>query len=123
MPGVLTKTLSAKSSSFAWNENTGKLKLVFKRPSQLYPALDLTENLEITALVAPDKPGTTDHLILWLGLPSLTTKDETTGPQLNLADSSGGDEEADPKEDNGSVDALAKEFKAQRWNADNSTWR
>jgi hypothetical protein len=121
--GVLTKTLSAKSSSFAWNENTGKLKLVLKRPSQLYPALDLTENLEFTALVAPDKPGATDRLMLWLGLPSITTKDETGGPKLNLADSSGGDEEADPKEDNGSVDALAKEFKAQRWNADNSTWR
>ncbi len=120
---VLTKTLSAKSSSFSWNENTGKLKLVFKRPSQIYPALDLTENVEVTALVAPDKPGTTDRLMLWLGLPSTTTKDETTGPQLNLANSSGGDEEADPREDNGSVDALAKEFKAQRWNADNSGWK
>ena len=32
---VLTKTLSAKSSSSAWNANTGKLKLTFKRPSQI----------------------------------------------------------------------------------------
>ena len=54
---VLTKTLAAKSSVAAWNANTGKLKLTFKRPSQLFPALDLTETVEVTALVAPDKPG------------------------------------------------------------------
>ena len=35
--GVLTKTLSAKSSSSAWNANTGKLKLTFKRPSRMLP--------------------------------------------------------------------------------------
>jgi hypothetical protein len=121
--GVLTKTLSAKASSAAWNENTGKLKLNLKRPSQLFPALELTENIEIDALVAPDKPGTTDRLILWLGPPSITTKDEAAGSKLNLADTTGEDEEADPKDDNGSVAALAKEFKAQRWNADNSVWK
>ena len=41
--GVLTKTLSAKSSTAAWDANTGKLKLTFKRPSQVLPALGLTE--------------------------------------------------------------------------------
>lgn len=121
--GVLTKTLSAKSSSSVWNDNTGKLKLSFKRPSQLFPALELTENLEFNALVGQDKPGATDRLILWLGAPTITTKDEAAGAKLNLSDSAGNDEEADPKEDNGSVDALAKEFKAQRWNADNSSWK
>jgi len=40
--GVLTKTLAAKSSSSAWNANTGTLKLTFKRPSPLFPELDLT---------------------------------------------------------------------------------
>src|ERR1700704_5633739 len=32
---ALTKTLSAKSSAAAWNATNGKLKLTFKRPSQL----------------------------------------------------------------------------------------
>jgi hypothetical protein len=54
---VLTKALSAKSSTSAWNVNSGKLKLTFKRPSQLFPALGLTETVEVTALVATDKPG------------------------------------------------------------------
>jgi hypothetical protein len=121
--GVLTKTLAAKSSSSSWNANTGKLKLTFKRPSQLYPALDLTETIEVTALVAPDKPGGSDRLMLWIGNPAISTADEAAGAKLNLSDESGGDEEGDQKDDNGSVDALAKEFKGQRWDADKSVWK
>jgi hypothetical protein len=120
---VLTKTLAAKSSSSSWNANTGKLNLTFKRPSQLFPALDLTETVELTALVAPDKPGTSDRLMLWIGSPVISTVDETAGAKLNLADESSGDEETDAKDDNGSVDALAKEFKAQRWDTDKSAWK
>jgi hypothetical protein len=121
--GVLAKTLSAKLSSSTWNANTGKLKLVFKRPSQLLPALDLTETVEVTALVAPDKPGASDRLMLWISTPAIATADETTGPKLNLAEDSSGDEEADQKDDNGSLEALAKEFKGQRWDADKSAWK
>jgi hypothetical protein len=120
---VLSKTLSAKSSSSAWNPNTGKLKLTFKRPSQIFPGLGLTETVEVTALVAPDKPGASDRLMLWISNPVVSTKDETAGPKLNLAEESSGDEEGDQKDDNGSVEALAKEFKGQRWDADKSAWK
>ena len=120
---VLSKTLAAKSSSSAWNGNTGKLKLTFKRPSQLFPALDLTETVEITALVAADKPGGSDRLMLWIGNPVISTADESAGAKLNLAEETGGDEESDQKDDNGSLDALAREFKGQRWDADKSVWK
>src|SRR5437764_15448115 len=66
---VLEKTLAAKSSSSAWNPNTGALKLSFKRPSPLFPALELTETVEIRALVAADKPGVSEGLMIWLGYP------------------------------------------------------
>jgi hypothetical protein len=120
---VLMKTFSAKSSSSAWNATTGKLKITLKRPSQIFPALDLAETIEITALVAPDRPGASDRLMLWIGSPAMTTMDETAGAKLNLADEASGDEEADPKDDNGSVDALAREFRGQRWDADKSVWK
>ena len=120
---VLAGTLSAKPSAAAWNASTGKLKLTFKRPSQIFPALDLTETIEVTALVAPDKPGASDRLMLWIGNPVISTTDETAGAKLNLADDSSGDEEGDQKDDNGSVDALAREFKGQRWDADKSAWK
>jgi hypothetical protein len=120
---VLTKALSAKSSTSAWNVNSGKLKLTFKRPSQLFPALGLTETVEVTALVATDKPGSSDRLMLWLGNPVISTADEAAGAKLNLTDESSGDEEGDQKDDNGSIEALAKEFKAQRWDSDKSAWK
>jgi hypothetical protein len=120
---VLTRTLAAKSSSSSWNATTGKLNLTLKRPSQLFPALDLTETVEVTAVVAPDKPGASDRLMLWISSPVISTADEAAGPKLNLSDESSSDEEVDPKDDNGSVDALVKEFKAQRWDADKSAWK
>jgi hypothetical protein len=120
---VLSKTLSAKSAAATWSASTGKLKLTFKRPSQIFPALGLTETIEILALVAPDKPGTSDRLMLWIGNPVISTADEAAGAKLNLAEEASADEEGDAKDDNGSVDALAKQFKAQRWDADKSAWK
>ncbi len=97
--------------------------MTLKRPSPTFPALGLTETVEVTALVAPDKPGGSDRLMLWIGSPAVSTADETAGPKLNLAEESSLDEEGEQKDDNGSVDALAKEFKGQRWDADKSAWK
>jgi hypothetical protein len=123
--GVLSRTLAAKPASSAWSANTGKLKLTFKRPSQIYPELGLTETVEVTGLVSPDKPGTSDRLMLWVSSPVTTTADEGAGPKLNLAEdsSSADDEGAEPEDDGGAIEALAKELKGQRWNADKSVWK
>lgn len=121
--GVLSTTLAAKLSSTTWNDKTGKLKLVFTRPSTVFPALQLTDNIEIIALAGPDKPGATDRLMLWISSPTISTVDETTGPKLGLSDDTGADEEAEPKSDGGAIEVLAREFKAQRWNSETSTWK
>jgi hypothetical protein len=120
---VLATTLSAKPSSMQWSRTTGKLNLTLKRPSQAFPALNLTDVVEVNALVAPEKPGATDRLMLWISGPVVSTIDEAEGAKLNLANDSGGDEEGDQKDDNGSVDALARQFKGQRWDADKSAWK
>lgn len=122
--GVLAKTLAAKPASATWNANTGKLKLVLKRPSSIYPALGLTQNYEVTALVSPDKPGSSDKLMLWVSSPTVSTSDDSAGAKLNLSDDSSSDEEgSETKDDNGAIDALLKEFKGQRWDADKSAWK
>ena len=121
--GVLSRTLAAKPVSHSFNPATGKLKLVFKRPNQDFPALELTDTIEVAGLVSPDKPGTTDKLMLWIGSPSTTTADESSGAKLNLSDDATADEEGDQPDDNGSVEALAKELKGQRWDADKSVWK
>ena len=120
---VLAGALSAKPATSAWNSANGKLKLTFKRANELYPSLDLTDTIEVTALVASEKPGGSDRLILWVGSPVTTTADETSGPALVLASDASGDEEGAQKDDTGLVDALAREFKAQRWDADKSAWK
>ena len=120
---VLSRTLAAKPVSQNFSPATGKLKLVFKRPNQDFPALELTDTIEVAGLVSPDKPGTTDRLMLWIGSPSTTTTDESTGAKLNLSDEATADEESDQADDNGSVEALAKELKGQRWDADKSVWK
>ncbi len=123
LANVLAKTMGAKSSATAWDDETGKLKLSFKRPSQVMPALELTENVDVSAVVSPDKPGTTDRLILWVSTPSVTTVDEASGSKLALADSPATDEESDPRDDNGAVAAVAAEFKAQRWDSEKTGWK
>ena len=50
--------------------------------------------------------------------------DEGAGAKLHVSEDSTGDEEGgEPKDDNGSIVALAKEFKGQRWDADKSVWK
>ncbi|CAN5341525.1 hypothetical protein BH11PSE4_BH11PSE4_04750 [soil metagenome] len=121
--GVLAKTLSAKVVATKWSDDTGKLKLTFKRPSPALPALQLTDTIEVIALVAGDRPSGSDRLMLWIGAPSVATADESTGEKLNLADAGSADEEGDVRDDNGAVAALAAAFKAQRWDADKSNWK
>ncbi|WGD53849.1 hypothetical protein QA641_08105 [Bradyrhizobium sp. CB1650] len=120
---VLSRTLAAKPVSQSFSPTTGKLKLVFKRPNQDFPALELTDTIEVAGLVSADKPGSTDKLMLWIGSPSTTTSDEGTGAKLNLSDEAATDEEGDQPDDNGSIEALVKELKGQRWDADKSQWK
>ena len=121
--GVLARTLSAKFAAAYWSTTTGKLKLTFKRPSAAYPALDLTDTIEVAGLVASDKPGASDKLMLWIGTPVTTTADESAGSKLILSDESSGEEEDEHQDTSGSIEALTKELKGQRWDADRSVWK
>jgi hypothetical protein len=121
--GVLARTLAAKFAAAYWSTTTGKLKLTFKRPSAAYPALDLTDTIEVAGLVASDRPGATDKLMLWIGTPVTTTADESAGAKLILSDESSGEEEDERQDNSGSIEALTKELKGQRWDADRSTWK
>ena len=120
---VLAKVLSAKPAGASWSSTTGKVKLSFKRPSPIYPALELTDTVEVTGLVAPDKPGGSDKLMVWVGNPVTSTADESAGSKLILSNNSAGEEEGDQKDDSGMIEALTKELKGQRWDADKSVWK
>ncbi len=123
LTAIAAKVMAAKPAGSAWNDVTGELTFTLKRPSQLAPALDLTETLEITALVGPDKPGTSERLVVWLGVPSSKTTDEAPGARLQFADNSGGEEESTFNDDDGMIKAIAAELKGQRWDTDKATWK
>lgn len=121
---AIAASLPATFVSSNWNPITGELKVLLKRPSSILPALGLVENIEVTALVAPEKPGNADNLLLWTGSPSIETIDESAGPKLNLAEnSSGNDEESLSLNDEQMLAELAKAFNAKRWDSDTSTWK
>ena len=61
--------------------------------------------------------------MLWVGTPVISTADETSGSEAHPADEASGDEEGDPEGRQRLVDALTKEFKGQRWDADKSAWK
>jgi len=120
---VLAKSFAAKAAGASWSPVTGKLKLTFKRPSPLYPALELTDIIEVTGLLSPDKPGGSDSLMLWISAPVTTTTDEAAGAKLNLVDESTADEEPEQRDGSGAIAALVKDLKGHRWDADNSVWK
>jgi hypothetical protein len=121
---AIAASLPATFVSSSWDAITGELKVVLKRPSPILPALGLVENIEVTALVAPEKPGNAENLLLWAGSPSIETVDESAGPKLNLAEnSSGNDEESLSLNDEQMLAEFAKVFKAKRWDSDASAWK
>ena len=123
LAATLGKTLGAQLIGTTWDNATGRLKLQFKRPSQIIPSLNLTDNLEVSAVASPERAGTSDHLLLWVSAPAVTTTDETDGPKLTISNATSPEEEVDPHENANTIDALATAFKGQRWDNDKADWK
>lgn len=124
LASALEGELRAKMASAKWNDASGKLTLIFKRPSQLVSSLDLSDTIEVTALAAPERPGATDKMILWISLPTYGVVDDSAAAKLSLGEGplvSG--EDSDAKAEAAVIDAVARAFKAQRWDADKSAWK
>ena len=122
--GVLSKTLAAKPASSAWSANTGKLKLTFKRPSPVLPALAPHRDRRghgAGIVRQARRIGQADAVGVE---PGHHNGGRRLGPKLNVTEDSAGDEEGgEPENDNGSIEALTKELKGQRWDADKSVWK
>ncbi len=124
LSAILAKALGATALASTWNDDRGELKLTFKRPNTALPGLGLTQTIEISAMVASEKPVGSDKLLLWVGYPMIATIDETAGAKLKLSDASdGGGEDNAQTDDSDTVSAVARELKAQRWDSENTSWK
>ena len=121
---AMAKALSATALPAKWNDSNGEIKLAFRRPHAALPGLGLTQTIEFSAMAASDKPGASDKLLLWVGFPSITTTDESSGAKLKLSDASdSGGEESVPVDEGDTITAIARELKAQRWDSENTSWK
>jgi hypothetical protein len=120
---ALKSVLAATSATAAWDENSGKHTLRFKRPDAALGAFGLEEELEFTAMAAYDKPTETRTILLWLGMPWSKLVDGASAQKPLLIDSPGSECEDRAVNDNDAIAALARVFKAQKWDETTSQYK
>jgi hypothetical protein len=124
LSAALAAALGAKPASSKWDPVTRELTLAFKRPDAAAPGLDLTETIEFGVLVGPEKPGATDHFVIWIGDPSIETSDEGAGSRLAVSGGDhGGEEEGAAVDIEALLSALAKDMGGQRWAPEQAGWK
>lgn len=120
----LAAALSAKSVDSEWDAVTDELTLRFERPDQAARGLDLSETIEVTLLVGPEKPGDKDNLVIWIGETSVEPVDHTSGAQLAFTGTlQSADEETAAVELDQLLRALAKDLAGKSWDPDESDWK
>lgn len=120
---LLEKAYRSKLDSSEWNDTTGNLTLILKRPSESYRSLGLTEVLDFTVMLSADRPNATERLVLWIGVPNAKTRDDGPGSKFIIADPGAGDDGGGMRSDPGVMEMLASRFAGQRWDNDTSNWK
>lgn len=115
------KALNGASASAEWDDTTGELEITVKRPDATIPGLSLTEVIEIPLSVSGEKPGAVDLLVVRTGTLSGELEDAAGKPPLSLGNQ-GNSESPEPFGTDNLIAALAREFKAERWDSDNESW-
>jgi hypothetical protein len=118
------KELAATAETPEWDPITGEFVLRFKRPDAAARGLNLTELIEMSVLIGPDKPAGGDQLMVWLSDPTIETVDENAASQrLSIIGGSHGDDEDAAVDLEGVLDALVADLNGQRWDSESSTWK
>jgi hypothetical protein len=120
----VAKALGATVDTATWDAASGQLTLKLMRPNQMVPGVNLTDVVDLTAVVGPEKPGASTALIVWLKYAGSATVDNGPEPRLKLAGTTAIDEEggsAVSMED--IVPLLARDLKGQHWDPGKSAWQ
>ena len=119
------KALAAKIRSSQWDTSTGELMLELTRADETVAGLPLTELLRASgALVAPEKSGKSDNLIIWIG--DVATETVDSGPEPHLKFTGATTEPEEDAEENESDEVAARfveDLKGKGWNVGGSAWK
>lgn len=120
---VVAKVLSATATAPEWDPVTGELTLQFKRPDMAARGLGLTEVIEMSVLIGPEKPAGSDQLMVWISDPTIESIDESPQHMSIIGGSHAGDEDGATIDLESVLDALASDLDAQRWDPESSVWK
>ncbi len=117
--GAMRTAFAGAAAAFEWDDVTGELTIVVKRPDIAVPGLGLTETIEIPVVVSADRPGGKETLVIRLGQISSVTEDDGNTPRLTLHSNQDGIE---PSGSENLLAVLAAELSAERWDSDAESW-
>lgn len=118
----IAQATGATVLSSDWNVTTGDLMLRLKRKSRKFEHLGFTETLKARALAEFERPGASDHFIVWIGNIGGQLSDEGPGPRLQiqpLEEIGGEGIYVDPEP---IVKAIARDLKGVTWDPVNEKW-
>ena len=121
----IARTTLATPANMGADTTTGVTTLRFKRPNANVKGVDLTDTIEVTVTVGPEKPAPGAGLVLWIGSATVTTADEGPEPRLSIISSAGGEGDATGE----TIDiptlitALARDLKARVWDSERGVWK
>lgn len=119
---VMAKVLSAEPDAIEWDDVTGELSVLVKRPDVTIPGLGLTEVIGAAFVFSSEKPGAKDAIVARIGQLDSEIQDAGAGPRLQIAASQSNGESSEPVGAGALQAALAKELKGQVWDTDKEGW-
>jgi hypothetical protein len=117
----LAENFAASVETSVWSGTTGELKVTLIRPSQFIAGLGLSDRIETLLLIGPERPGSNDGLIVWVGNTAIEIVDNGPEPRLKFIDAASDD--TDRIDTEAVVDRLAKDLKGKRWDGEKNAWQ
>ncbi|ARP99921.1 hypothetical protein [Pseudorhodoplanes sinuspersici] len=119
---VTAKALSAEQDTIEWDDITGELSVLVKRPDVTVPGLGLTEVIGAPFVFSSEKPGGKDTIVVRIGQLDSEIQDIGSGPRLQINTAQDDGDSSEPVGSDKLQAALAKELKGQVWDTDKETW-
>jgi hypothetical protein len=119
------KELGAAFEEATWDSRTGEVTVTLRRPNQAIPELKVVDMVEITMLIAPEKPSVElfgEGIIVWLGNSRIAIVDEGPEPRLKFATVLP-NRRSVPVDMDALVVALARDLQGRVWNSEQSNWK